>query len=88
MTFFGDCYRLNKSDSSKPSCLKTKLWANLITLMNFVKHIVYLCAFFFNKKSFTKDAHVVQKKVAVVTNNVEIKVGMTTSDMRKEKKGG
>lgn len=56
--------------------------------MNFVKHIVYLCAFFFNKKSFTKDAHVVQKKVAVVTNNVEIIVGMTTSDMRKEKKGG
>lgn len=40
------------------------------------------------RKSFTKDAHVVQKKVVVATNNVEIIVGMTTSDMRKEKKGG
>lgn len=40
------------------------------------------------RNSFTKDAYVVQKKVAVVTNNVEIIVGMTISDMRKEKEGG
>lgn len=37
---------LISQDSSKPSCLKTKLWANLITLMNeILRHIVYLCAF-------------------------------------------